>query len=500
MPQDPDEKLEILNSLITECIERHAQLKRTKITRPPAPWLNREDIRSLQAKRNTLHHMAHTTKSSDLWQTFRDVRNLIKIKIKEAKQSFIEKALSSTKPKEIWHIIYQIIKPNPKPVRLNMNKLNKHFASTTKRTTGITETYSRDDLFSFVDTLETESIEEEPFTRHLVTHIEVLNEILKFRSDTSTGPDLIPVKFIKPVAKYITSPLTHIINSFIKTNSFSDVWKLARISPIPKTDNPVNEHDMRPISILPALSTVYERLVHHQVIEYINSRDLLKDNISGFRKGHSTTTALLGIRDDIIRVMKRGEITLMIMADFSKAFDTIKYKTVLRKLNLLGFSKAYLRWTINYLTGRSQFVQIDDRTSDIRVIDFGVPQGSIMGLLIFNLYVADLQSLVASKCRQYADDSTLYEHFKPTTFQNCVSTLGTSLQKLKKWSADANLAINPTKTKLMLVSTKQLSSAHSLKDVHLDQGVNRTVIERVSTTKLLGTHISQHLKWEDNVY
>ena len=113
MPQDPDQKLEILNSLITECIERHAQLKRTKITRPPAPWLNREDIRSLQAKRNTLRHMAHATKSSDLWQALRDVRNLIKIKIKEATRSFIEKALSSTKPKEIWHIIYRIIKPNP---------------------------------------------------------------------------------------------------------------------------------------------------------------------------------------------------------------------------------------------------------------------------------------------------------------------------------------------------------------------------------------------------
>ena len=161
-----------------------------------------------------------------------------------------------------------------------------------------------DNLFSFVDTLKTESTEEEPFTLHLVTH-KVLNEILKLHSDTSTGPELIPVKFIKPVAEYITSPLTHIINSFIKTNSFPDVWKLARISPIPKTDNPVNEHNMRPISILPALSTVYERLVHHQVIEYINSHDLLKDNISGFRKSHSTTTTLLGIRHDIIRNVVR---------------------------------------------------------------------------------------------------------------------------------------------------------------------------------------------------
>ena len=122
---------------------------------------------------------------ADLWQAFRDVRNLIKIKIKEAKRSFIEKALSLTKPKEIWSIIYWIIKPNPKPVRLNENKLNKHFASTAHRPTGITETDSRDDLFrSFVDTLETESMEEEPFMLHLVTQ-EVLNEILKLHSAPS---------------------------------------------------------------------------------------------------------------------------------------------------------------------------------------------------------------------------------------------------------------------------------------------------------------------------
>lgn len=118
---------------------------------------------------------------------------------------------------------------------------------------------------------------------------------------------------------------------------FPDAWEVARITPIPKNNGPVNNvSDMQPISILPVLSKVFERLVYHQVIDYIDSRTLLKENISGFRKGHSTTTVLLGIRDDITHAMKQGEITLMVMANFPKAFDTIKFKTVLKKLNLLS--------------------------------------------------------------------------------------------------------------------------------------------------------------------
>ena len=143
-------------------------------------------------------------------------------------------------------------------------------------------------------------------------------------------------------------------------------------------------------------------------------------------------TVILGIRDDIIRAMKRGEVTLMVLADFSKAFDTIKYKTVLEKLSLLGFSKEYLKWTIQYLTGRKHFVQVDDKTPELCMVSFGVPQGSIMGPLIFNLYVADLQSYVCgAKCHQYADDTTLYTHCKPADLQSTLTELSASIDKLE---------------------------------------------------------------------
>ena len=292
-------------------------------------------------------------------------------------------------------------------------------------------------------------------------------EIKAIRSDTSTGPDQLPAKYLKLVAEHIAGPLTHIINSFIKILSFPDAWKVARISPIPKVSHPVKNADMRPISILPVLSKVFEKLVHRQAVKFIESRTIFKENISGYRKGHSTTTVRLGIRDDILHAMKRGELTLMILADFSKAFNTIRYKTVLRKLRHLGFSNEYLIWTINYLSGRRHFVQDDDNVSDRCNVNFGVPQGSIMGPLNFNLYVEDMETRINAKCHQYADDTTIYMHCRPENIESTVTALQSNVTKLEHWAKDASLVLNPSKTKLMLMSTPQLSCCHSLDNVRV---------------------------------
>ena len=182
------------------------------------------------------------------------------------------------------------------------------------------------------------------------------------------------------------------------------------MSPIPKVDNPTTNEELRPISILPVLSKLFERLVGWQMSEFVNSDSLLHDNISSFREGHSTTTALLGIRDDIKRAMKRKEVTLMVL--FSKAFDTVCFKTTLKKFYKLGFSKNYLKWLLSYLSGRTQFVQIDDTKSHLKFSQFGIPQGSILGPMIFNLYVSDLRDSLdlSTSCSQYADDTSLCTH------------------------------------------------------------------------------------------
>ena len=169
--------------------------------------------------------------------------------------------------------------------------------------------------------------------------------------------------------------------------------------------------------------------------------------MSGFRKGHSTVTTLLGIRDDIIRAMRRGEVTLMVLADYSKAFDTVNFKSVVLKMHSMGFSKKFLHWTLNYLTERQQFVKIDDKSSTILVSKFGVPQGSILGSLFFNIYVADPQSSIQCPSYQYADDTTLISHSKPQELNDSVSEMNCVVARLSFYSVYSHLGLNSSKNK-----------------------------------------------------
>ena len=216
--EDPNEKLDAFSELILQCIERHAPLKRIKLTRRPAPWLQDDEIRQTQLLRDKLRFEAHATNAQDIWQKFRDVRNLQKKKIREARQNFINKALSSKKPKEVWQAIYRILHPNPTPLRCNVDALNEHFASTATRTTGVQTSDTKEDLIAFLDALQPEEslTGNDSFTLRPVTFHKVLRELKHLRSDTSTGPDLIPAKLLKPIAEYIACPLSDIINSFIK--------------------------------------------------------------------------------------------------------------------------------------------------------------------------------------------------------------------------------------------------------------------------------------------
>ena len=151
---------------------------------------------------------------------------------------------------------------------------------------------------------------------------------------------------------------------------------MARVSPIPKVVNPTSMNELRPISILPVLSKVFEKAVGIQIMSFAERASILHEGLWSFRKGHSTTTALLGVRDVIRKAMDKGEVTLMVMADFTKAFDTICFRTTLLKLHKLGFIKPSLKWLLSYLCDCCQFVQIDDKSSSCQTIAFEIPQGS----------------------------------------------------------------------------------------------------------------------------
>ena len=171
------------------------------------------------------------------------------------------------------------------------------------------------------------------------------------------------------------------------------------------------------------LSKVHERLIFRQLADFIVKNKLLSSNIAAYRKGQSTATVLQAIRDDIIKAMKRVEVTMMVLADFSKAFHTVRFKNLITKMSKIGFFKDFLTWTLSYVSNRKQFVQIDGNCSEVIDIHFGVPQGSILGPVLFNIYVADLQEAINVKSYQYADDTTMYKYARAQELSNCRKTM-----------------------------------------------------------------------------
>ena len=328
------------------------------------------------------------------------------------------------------------------------DKLHNFFVSTAERTIGI-NAHHVDDYASIINLIQSLPANvDNGFQIRTVTLKEVVQELRNIRSNCSTGPDNIPANMIKMVADYLGSPLTDIINTCIQKLYFPSAWKLARICAIPKGNQIKSEKDLRPISILPVLSKVYERLIFRQLSDFIDKNNVLNSNISAYRKGQSTTTVLQAIRDDIVKAMKSSEVTMMILADFSKAFDTICFRNLITKMSKLGFSRDFLILTLNYVVHRKQFVQIDDTSSDVKNVNFGVPQGSILGPVLFNIYVADLQDNVKVKYFQYADDTTIYDHAKISDLNSCRNTIYQSINKLSVWFQESTLDLTTTKPRL----------------------------------------------------
>jgi len=252
--------------------------------------------------------------------------------------------------------------------------------------------------------------------------------IKNLKSDCATGPDLIPAFFIKLAEPIITPHITNILNSCIQQQFFPDNWKLSRISPVPKINNPSSLDDYRPISILPVLSKIFEKVLATQILSHIDNNNIYPPTLSGCRKGHSTITSLHLIRDTCIRAMKSSELTILTLIDFSKAFDTLNYNKLLALLSDLNFSSSSIKLISSYLTNRKQFISFSNQQSDILKISNGVPQGSILGPILFNIYISSINiksSSSSNTVTNYVDDFQVAASCKP-------SNLHTSSNQIKK--------------------------------------------------------------------
>ena len=310
----------MLNKLITDCINIHAPLKRVKLTRPIAPWMHDLKIIELQKELASQLEAYCNHENSINHKNYHNTRNKFLKVMKETKANFLRKALSDKQPTKVWNTVDRILNKKHNRIKLRPSDLNTHFTTLASRLT-----HKDNEPHDFTDFLNTvsEETELETFKIKHTNYNEVWKIILVIKNDCSTGGDGIPIRNIKPVVDEITSPMVNIIINCIDKNVFPTAWKIARVCPIPKIDNPIDVTKYIPISVLCILSKVFERIILTQLCNYIEVKASYNLTQSGFCKGHSTSALLLKLRDGIMRAMSNNEVTLGILLDFSKALTLL---------------------------------------------------------------------------------------------------------------------------------------------------------------------------------
>ena len=230
----------------------------------------------------------------------------------------------------------------------------------------------------------------------------------KLDAKKATALDKIPSKLLKLAEDIVSPSLTHIFNESMRTGIFPSEWKLAKVSPIFKKGAKTDSNNYRSISVITIVSKIFEKIIYDQLYAYLNNNNLLNNCQSGFRSLHSTLTALLEATNNWSLNIDNGLINGVIFIDLKKAFDTIDHNILLRKLSTYGFDENFLKWFEPYFDKRSQRCNVNGYISGTNQITCVFPQGSILGPLLFLIYINDLPSCLSKATpRMYADDTSI---------------------------------------------------------------------------------------------
>ena len=492
---DPDEALDLWYSKLSGILNQHAPVITRRVKRKYQPkWLSNE-IASLRSKRD----FYHKKKDFDNYKLF---RNKLTSKLRSCKTEYFSKAVESGKStSELWKHLKELNSESKGPVsKLVINNVetsnpeeicehfNNHFSSIAESIINAPKSnFNSPKLNDYVN----DKVGENKFVFYCITPEDVYSELIKINVNKSTGLDGISPNILKISAPVICDSITHIFNLSLCTGNFPSRFKIARVTPVYKTGEVTDMNNYRPISVLPTLSKLFEKFVYSQLYEYLVKYSLIFKNQSGFRSKYSCQTALTKIVDDLLKEMDKGNYTGILFLDFKKAFDVVNHCLLLSKLKVYKLDNLCLKWFTSYLSDRLQRVGMNNNMSTEKVVKFGIPQGSILGPLLFLLYINDLPlNLSHSVPDLYADDTTI--HYSSKSVKDICDTLNDDLINLHVWCNENDMVINTNKSNAMLVGTSR-----RLQSMQYDFEVfyNDSLLKNVTCEKLLGVQIDNTLSW-----
>lgn len=444
---DINQKVNFLSSHLSILLNLHAPARPLKFAKPFTPWIT-SNVKLMMKLRDQALGKFRRTKLAPHFDYYKSLRNLVTSAIRREKKVYFNSTFKNMDVQSSWRLLNRLnIGKKSRPVipahLHDVNKINDYFL----KSVGHTDVDAA--LLTFYNTNNLFAESHDGFSFKIVDTSTIISALNGIKS-TAAGADEINIIFIRKCLPDLLPYIVHIVNSCLEQSIFPDAWKSAVVMPLPKKVNPCNFEDLRPISIFPVLSKVLERCMEIQLRTYMDEHNVLPPIQSGFRPSYSCATALLNVTDDLLKARDDGQSGVVVLLDYSKAFDKVNHRMLLALLHYVGMSDSAASLINSFLSDRVQVVRLDEESSAPLPVKAGVPQGSLLAPLLFTLYTSQLHKCVThSSVHMYADDTQLYLTFRREHTALSCTKLNVDLLALSEYSIKLALTLNPTKSTIL---------------------------------------------------
>ena len=509
---DPNFSFNQFEIKLNSIIDKYMPLKRltkNEIKQQYKPWITLR-IRNSIKRRDTLHKKYIKAKNKEVKQDYhikyKELRNHIVTLCRTSKKLYYQKffAENANNLKNTWKGIKNLINlkkgvtGDPTSILVDdklinepgevANKYNNYFSTIANKLRDKIYKNNNQNFKSYLRNRIDKSFFIFPTCKEEI--IEIINELDCMKA---TGPHSIPTDVFKCIKLIVSESLSYIINTSFNTGIFIENLKISKIIPIFKgKGNILDYHNYRPISLLSNIDKIIEKLMFKRLYCFLSKNKIIYDLQFGFRENHSTTHALIYITEKIRKAIDENCYSCGIFVDLQKAFDTVDHEILLYKLNHYGIRGTENAWFKSYLSNRKQFVTINGVSSEENIIQHGVPQGSVLGPLLFLLYINDLHNAI-KHCStiHFADDTSLI--IKNKSLKQMKKYLNFDLKNLSKWLKANMISLNTSKTELLLFRHPNKNLNYNVK-----AKINGKVIKPSKYVKYLGIYIDSYLNWKFN--
>lgn len=509
-----------LREFIDDCTETNTLSAKI---RPIKPWMNPSLVLSIRNRDRLARQVKKYPTNDRLKQYYKRVKNIVTSCIRAVKDKYYEQEIKKNEndPKKLWKVIHNINEtrsqhgPNIKTLLVNDNQINcetdkqsaasainHHFSGVG---INIAREISQQNACSNSNTIFNLNINHEPdavqsnneFCKFNATNsMEISNIIMKLKNNCSPGHDGIQVKVLKIISHFISVPLSYLINLSFDSAIFPDYLKTAVITPIYKGKGKKTDlQNYRPISVLSNIGKIFEKIVNNRLEEYLTKNNIITPRQFGFRKGVGTEDALIELTSHLYDQLDKHKKLIAGFLDIRKAYDSIDHNILLTQLNNIGLKHNTLQWFKTYLTDRQQMTKLTDFTSQpITCPAYSIPQGTILGPVLFNIYINNLPKVSKGLVFCYADDACII--YSGNDWTSTFNIARQDLTNLHNWYHSMSLQLNLTKTNYMTFSINSAGQPSPNTHLEIPSFNNRLItLDRVQDTRYLGVQIDQHLKW-----